>query len=207
MSNFHYSQIFLLIYITILVAGYALTYGRVEGKHEKSISEEFGRTTKVKIFGICFSLIFLIWIALIVLYFFIYDSINWFFKISILDNDLIKIIAMNIMCFAFILIILFITNVGESIKNEVISGEKSQLITSGIYRYIRHPVYTAFILGVLGTFLIIPNLLMFLFLLFTVIIMYGHSHEEEKILKEMYGSEYEEYRKKAGRFLPKLKRK
>ncbi|MFX0187534.1 MAG: methyltransferase family protein [Candidatus Hodarchaeota archaeon] len=207
MISFHYSQIFLLIYIIIIVVGYFLTYGRVEGKHEKSISEEYGRQTKAKIFGIGFGLIMLMWIFLIVLYFFVYDSVNWFFKISILDNDLIKIIAMSIMCFAFLLIFLFTINVGKSIKNAEISGEKSQLITSGIYRFIRHPAYTAFILDVFGTFFIIPNLLILSFLLCTVIVMYGHSNEEEKILIKMYGSEYEEYKKKAGRFLPKIKRK
>ena len=207
MSNFQYSQIFLLVYIIILVAGYILTYGRVEGKHERSISEEYGVTSRGKIFGISFSLIVLMWILIIVLYFFIYDSVNWFFKISLLDYDFVKIAAICIMCFAFLLIILFITTVGKSIKNAVVSGEKSQLITSGIYRFIRHPVYTAFILGIFGTFLIIPNLLMLVFLLCTVVLMYGHSNEEEKVLTKIYGNEYEEYKKKAGRFFPKIKRK
>lgn len=68
---------------------------------------------------------------------------------------------------------------------------------------IRHPAYTAVILSVFGTFLVIPNVLTLFFLLCTIIIMYGHSQEEEKILIKIYGREYEEYKKRAGRFLPK----
>lgn len=203
MININYSQLFLLTYLIVIVAYHILTYGRIESKHEKLISEKYGRTTLGKIFVICFNLVLLIWLILVVAYFFIYDIVNWFWKISLLDTDIVKIIAITIMCFAFLLNIIFSISVGQSIKNGVVSGKESQLITTGLYRYIRHPAYTAVILSILGTFLIIPNVLTLFFLLCTIIIMYGHSQEEEKILIKIYGREYEEYKKRAGRFLPK----
>ncbi len=207
MINVHYSQIFLLIYIILYFLVYFLTYGRVEAKHEKSINEKYGKTGLGKLFGIFLSLILLFWIVIIIVYFFVYDSLNWFWKIILLDNDFVKIFAIVIMVVGLLLNVSFIRTVGKSIKKGVISDEKPQLITTGVYSYIRHPAYLAMILSFVGTFLIIPNIFMLLYLLFAIFGIYGHSREEEKSLIKIYGEDYELYKKKAGRFLPKIKKK
>jgi protein-S-isoprenylcysteine O-methyltransferase Ste14 len=185
---------------------YFLTYGRVEAKHEKTINMKYGKTGMGKIFGILLSLILLIWIVIIIVYFFVHDSFNWFWKIDLLDNDFIKILAMTIMCVGLILNIFFIITVGKSIKKGVILEDTPQLITTGIYQYIRHPAYLAMILSLVGTFLIIPNIFVLIYLFCAILGIYGHSREEEKSLIKQYGEKYELYKKKAGRFLPKIKR-
>ena len=205
MLEFSYSQIFLLVFVLITIIYYIISYGRVEGKHEKKITEKYGRTPIGKVTGPIFSLLMLMWIILSIIYFFSFESSNWFYKIVFLDSDIIKIAAIIIMSFALFLSILFVRSVGNSIKEAINLQKKPQLITSGIYHYIRHPVYMAIILGIFGTFLIIPNLLMLIFSLFTTIIMHLHSREEEKTLIKMFGSEYEEYMKRTGRFFPKIK--
>lgn len=206
MIGIHYSQYFLLIYMIIYFTYYIATYARVEPKHEKSIDEKYGKTKFTKIVGSIFGLIILLWIIIIIVYFFVYDFINWFWRISLLDNDFVKIIAMLIMCIGLLLSFTFTRTVGKSIKEAVVSEEKPQLITTGIYHYIRHPAYTAILLSYIGTFLIIPNLLMLIFLLGGIIVIYEHSREEEKSLMKIYGEEYENYKKSVGRFLPKIKR-
>lgn len=206
--NFNYSQIFLLVWITTFWVYYFLTYGKVEGKHERTIDAEYGRTRLGFIFGyVLGSIIFILWTALILLYFFYYESVNWFWKISLLDHDFIKIFAIVIMCFTSVLMILFTSSVGKSIEIAVTEGkdEKPKLVTTGIYSYIRNPSYLALDLAVFGTFLIIPNLFTLTFLLYTIIVMYVCTLEEEKRLLKIYGEEYERYKKEVGRFLPKLK--
>jgi len=148
-----------------------------------------------------------LWIIIIIVYFFVYDFLDWFGKIPLLDNHFVKIIAMIIMCLGFLLNFNFTRSVGKSIKEAVASDEKPQLITTGIYYYIRHPAYTAIILSYIGTFLIIPNIFMLIFLICGIFIIYEHSREEEKSLMKIYGEEYEMYKKGVGRFLPKIKRK
>lgn len=207
MIEIHYSQLFLLIYMIIYFSYYLLTYARVEPKHEKSIDEKYGKTGLTKIVGNIFGLIILLWIIIIIVYFIVYDFINWFWRISLLDIDIVKIIAMIIMCIGFLLNFTFTRSVGKSIKEAVNSEEKPQLITTGIYHYIRHPAYTAIILSYIGTFLIIPNVFMLIFLLGGIFVIYEHSREEEKSLMKIYGEEYERYKKRVGRFLPKIKRK
>jgi len=206
MIGIHYSQYFLLVYMIIYLLYYLLTYARVEPKHEKSIDEKYGKDRVTKIIGSIFGLIILLWIIIVIVYFFAYDFLNWFWRISLLDNDFVKIIAIIIMCIGLLLSFIFTRTVGKSIKEAVASEEKPQLITTGIYNYIRHPAYTAMILSYMGTFLIIPNVLMLIFFLGGIFVVYKHSREEEKSLMKIYKEEYEMYKKRVGRFLPKIKR-
>ena len=199
--RFDYTQIFLLIWIVVFWVYYTLTYGRVEGKHERSVQEKYDTEPKWRRF---FGLSFLVWTALIVIYFFKPNSINWIWKLSFLDHAPVKIAAMAAMCFSLLLFALFISSAGRAIRSAVEAGEKPTLITNGIYRYIRHPCYLAFLVEALGIFLIIPNVITLAVLIYTCIVTFGHSVEEERKLMKIYGEEYEQYRRKAGRFFPKL---
>ena len=205
--NFNYSQIFLLVCIIAFWVYYLLTYGKIEAKHEKSIGAKYGRTRLGKILGPFIGLITVLWTIFVLIYFFNYDSVNWIWKISLLDNDFVKIVAMVIISFGFLFEILFSPSVGKSIKVGVSSGEKPKLVTTGIYRYIRNSSYLGLGLIIFGTFLIIPNMLILVFLLFSIVVLYTHTLEEEKILIKIYGKEYEDYKKKVGRFLPKIIKK
>ena len=203
--NFNYSQIFLLVW---LIAFWicSLGCGKARGEYEKSIVEEYGKTRSDFIFWIVLhSTVFILCTALILIYFFCYESVNWFCKISLLDNDFVKIFAMIIMCFTFLLNTLFTLSIGKSVKVAVTAGETPKLVTTGIYRYIRHPGYLGFYLAIFGTFLIIPNLFTLTFFLYAIVVIYIGMMKEEKIMLKMYGDEYEDYKSKTGRFLPKLK--
>ena len=78
--------------------------------------------------------------------------------------------------------------------------ERGPLITSGPYAYTRHPIYlgawlVAVGLGLLFGFPLIASV----FLLFWLnLVIYF----EEKELCEIYGREYEEYRRRVPRFIP-----
>ena len=201
--KFNFTQIFLLVWIIAFWACYFLTFGKIEDKYEKSIKTKYGTETK---WGPLFGLAFPLWTILIFIYFFNYNSVNWLWRISFLDNNPIKIIAIAIICFAFLLNILFTISVAKSIKIAFSVDEKPRLVTSGIYSYIRHPGYLGFFGVAFGTFLIIPNILSLVLLLYTYIVIYGHTLEEEKKLMRIYGKEYEQFKNDVGRFLPKLKR-
>ena len=170
-------------------------------KHEKKVKEKYGGKHGSALFGSTFFL----WTILILIYAFHYDSIKWFYEISLIAHSWITISGMIIMCLGFLLNILFTRSVGKSIKTGVIKNIKPELITTGIYRNIRNPGYLAFVLAVFGTFLIIPSILTLALFLFTAIVSYRQAVKEEKNLFKMYGDEYENYIKKTGRFFPKLK--
>lgn len=199
--RFDYTQVFLLAWIIAFWVYYFLTYGKVEGKYERSVKKKYGIQAKWERF---FGLTFLGWTAVILIYFFNYNSINWIWKLSFLDYTPVKIIGTAVICFAFLLYILFTVSVGRSIRVAFTIGDKPKLITIGIYRYIRHPSYLAYFAEALGIFFIIPNLITLVLLVYTCIVTYGHTLEEEQKLIKIYGEEYELYRNEVGRFFPKL---
>jgi protein-S-isoprenylcysteine O-methyltransferase Ste14 len=198
-----YTQVFLLAWIAAFWIYYFLTYGTVEEKHERSSRAHYGVQARWAPF---FGLAFLGWTLVILVYFFHYDSIDWVWKFSFLDRAPVKISAIGLMCFAFLLNILFTVSIGSAIRAGLASGEKPKLVTTGVYRYIRHPGYLAFFTVGLGCFLILPNLITLALLAYTCIAVYGHTLEEERKLLKMYGEAYERYRQSTGRYLPKLRR-
>lgn len=79
------------------------------------------------------------------------------------------------------------------------------LVTGGVYRHIRHPMYAAHWLGALAQALLVPNwiagasfavLFLFIYLL--------RIPREEKLMLEFFGNAYREYMANTNRLLPRL---
>ncbi len=86
---------------------------------------------------------------------------------------------------------------------EVKEGQK--LIKTGVYKYIRHPMYTQSWIWVILQGLVAANSFVLIFGLVTWGFMYFTRIEaEEKMLIEEFGNEYIEYMKNSGRIIPKL---
>jgi len=83
--------------------------------------------------------------------------------------------------------------------------KEQTLITSGPYQFIRHPIYTAFVLILGSALLISANWLIGLaWLGMTVLEVASRVGFEESLMLEYFGDQYREYMKKTGRLLPRL---
>jgi protein-S-isoprenylcysteine O-methyltransferase Ste14 len=83
--------------------------------------------------------------------------------------------------------------------------KEQALITSGPYQFIRHPIYTAFILILGSTLFISSNWLIGLtWAGMTVLDIASRIGFEESLMLEFFGDQYREYMKKTGRLLPRL---
>ena len=83
--------------------------------------------------------------------------------------------------------------------------KEQTLITSGPYRMIRHPIYTAFILILGSTLFISSNWLVGLcWLTMTVMEVISRVGFEESLMLEYFGEQYREYMKRTGRLFPRL---
>ena len=81
--------------------------------------------------------------------------------------------------------------------------EKPQVITSGVFSIVRHPIYLSSILLYLG-FILLLSLSLFSALVWILIIVFYYmiSVYEEKLLIQRFGSAYEEYKKKVPMLFP-----
>ena len=82
--------------------------------------------------------------------------------------------------------------------------ESSELITSGIFRIIRHPVYSGWVIIFLGAALISDSLISLILCPFIYILLEFHALIEEKlILIPKYGDKYEKFKDKTpNRIIP-----
>ena len=95
-------------------------------------------------------------------------------------------------------------SIGSNITATQTTRQNHKLVTSGPYRWIRHPLYTfgfIFVCGItclsalwwLGVGMIPPF----------IILMLRTSIEEQRLI-EAFGDEYRNYMKRTGRFFPKI---
>ncbi len=79
-----------------------------------------------------------------------------------------------------------------------------KLITSGVYSYMRHPVYTGNILSLIGLSIMTHSSMRFLLTIFYYILVDWKSREEERnMVKEFGYNTYESYRQRVrGKFFP-----
>jgi len=89
---------------------------------------------------------------------------------------------------------------------EVIEGQR--LVTNGIYRRIRHPMYTAHLLWGLAQPLLLWNWVAGFALLATVLpLMLVRIPAEERVMRDQFGRDYVEYMARTGRLLPAREKK
>ena len=91
---------------------------------------------------------------------------------------------------------------GPSWRIGIARNEKPGLVTTGMFRFVRNPIYTSAIGALIGFCLLIPTWLM---LGMTVAAMVGFRLQiarEEEFLMQLYGDEYVAYGCHVGRFCP-----
>lgn len=84
--------------------------------------------------------------------------------------------------------------------------EEHTLVTSGPYRWARHPMYTALFSFFAGLALVSANWLVVLLVVVSIFVLYVRIGKEETMMIEQFGDEYRAYMQQTGRFLPRLAR-
>lgn len=113
-------------------------------------------------------------------------------------------IGIGIGVIAGLLLTWTLRTLGRNLTDTVVTRKEHTLVTSGPYRWIRHPFYSSVTLAVLANSLAAANWFLFLVgALFCILIAVRTRKEEENLLVR-FGDEYRKYMDQTGRFLPKI---
>lgn len=85
--------------------------------------------------------------------------------------------------------------------------KKNTLVTTGVYSYVRNPIYSAFLMICTGALLFANNLILLILpVIYWIYLTLLMKFTEEKWLKNLYGNEYTEYCKRVNRCIPFLQK-
>jgi protein-S-isoprenylcysteine O-methyltransferase Ste14 len=82
--------------------------------------------------------------------------------------------------------------------------EGHQLVSSGPYAYVRHPIYTGMLVGCIGAAMVVGE---WRGILALILLLLAHSRKamrEESLLTKEFGEAYATYRRRTGFLFPKL---
>ncbi len=95
---------------------------------------------------------------------------------------------------------------GRSWRIGIEEDARPGLVTWGLYRYCRNPIFAAMLVALGGLVLLMPSLLTLLILTTTYAGIRRQVADEERYLRRSYEAEYRAYAARVGRFTPWLGR-
>ncbi|NIU89029.1 MAG: DUF1295 domain-containing protein [Nitrosopumilaceae archaeon] len=132
--------------------------------------------------------------------------LHYFFKVLIVNQanlaSILDIIGIALIIVSIILPLLAIKTLGKFKTTHMVSEPTTAIVSSGVFRYSRNPIYLCGITLYLGISLIINSLLLLIsiFPLFYAI-REGLVKREEQYLERKFGQEYLNYKERVRRWI------
>jgi protein-S-isoprenylcysteine O-methyltransferase Ste14 len=97
-------------------------------------------------------------------------------------------------------------HLGKSFHSLVVAKENQTLVETGPYQWIRHPIYSSYFMSYVGGGLLSSNwVLTVVPVTMYAILVTIRMEKEEKVMEELFGQKYFEYKRRTGRLLPRIK--
>lgn len=101
-------------------------------------------------------------------------------------------------------VLIFVGLIIIAIGWQGIYAGRGQLITNGIYRFVRHPQYSGFILMIIGFLIQWPTIITLIMAPLLMIMYMRLAKKEETVMIQTFGDDYIKYMKEVPRFVPKI---
>jgi protein-S-isoprenylcysteine O-methyltransferase Ste14 len=95
-------------------------------------------------------------------------------------------------------------SLGKNLTDTVVTRTHHTLVTTGPYRWVRHPFYDSVALFVIASSLVAANWFLILGGGLAFILMIVRTRTEEEHLLARFGDSYRAYMQRTGRFLPRI---
>src|SRR5581483_6046029 len=150
----------------------------------------------------------ILWIPTVFLWIFVpivvafYVPKLWFFR-PMFYQPIAQWMSVAVAIVAFAITWLCWINMGKSWRMGINPEEKTELVFSGPFAYVRNPIYGLSQLLMLCAIIVAPLPLMLVVGLIHVLFMQWEVRREERYLLSQHGDAYRGYLENVGRFIPK----
>jgi protein-S-isoprenylcysteine O-methyltransferase Ste14 len=116
-------------------------------------------------------------------------------------SEIVSWVGVTFCLGGLILVLSSLVSFGRSFRVGIDTDHPDKLVTTGIFRLSRNPIYVAFALVLIGQLLIFPNWILLAYLVAAVCLFHRQVLREEEYLRDRYGQEYAEYCGRVRRYL------
>lgn len=109
-------------------------------------------------------------------------------------------IGIGVAALGVLVFIVAMITMRDSWRAGIPEKDKTNLVTTGIYRISRNPAFLGFDLMYIGVLIAFFNYLHLFFVLFAVVMLHLQILQEEKFLTNTFGKNYTDYKKRTGRY-------
>ena len=120
------------------------------------------------------------------------------------DGDALRYLGLLLYAGGNAVALVAVRTLGKQYSGYVTIQDDHQLVQTGIYALIRHPIYLRALLVAVGWPLIFRSWLVFLLVPLLTLFVAVRIRQEEKLLAEHFGAEFEAYRRRTCRLVPYL---
>ncbi len=134
----------------------------------------------------------------------------WFYVIgapqmkagTLFDNPVTRWSGGSLFVLGFTLWMLCHATLGRNWSGQIARQYDHQLITTGPYLLVRHPMYTSFLVMMVGVTLMTGNWYVFVPLWIYTILLVARVPIEEQLMLDTFGDTYRQYQARTKRFIP-----
>ena len=118
-----------------------------------------------------------------------------------LESSMLAAIGWALLLVAFVIIVIAQVQMGTAWRIGIDEGQTSQLVTHGIFRYSRNPIFLAIRICFFGLFLVLPTAITLLLWVLGDVMMQIQVRLEEDYLTESFGDAYVTYQRNVRRWI------
>ena len=130
--------------------------------------------------------------------FFIFD-----FTVLVSIPDFFRTIGLSVAIIGLLIALLAILQLNKNLSPFPTPKNNSHLIQNGLYKYVRHPIYSGIIVFVFGSSVYFASVYKMSISFLLIILFYYKSKYEERLLENKFPN-YSTYKVKNGLFFPKI---
>ena len=127
---------------------------------------------------------------------------SWLRENFVEHTNLIGIIGLSISVIGAIIACISRYLLGKNWSLSVQKKENHELIQNGIYKIVRHPIYTGLLLLFTGNAIIVGDYRAIIAVLIVFVSLWLKLKKEEKLLIDNFGNQYVEYRQRTKALIP-----
>jgi len=116
----------------------------------------------------------------------------------------LRIVGLVIAVLGDIIFALAVWTMRDNWRAGIAKNDKTEMVTSGIYKLSRNPAFLGFDLVYIGVLMMFFNWILFAFSVLAMVMLHLQILQEEAYLPTVFGDDYLAYRNKVGRYFWRL---